>query len=229
MTKRLKSAIRGTVAWRRTRRRYLAERGGARGMQSVGHLAGEWRGAGGGARGGARGQTGRRRVPKAHNHDPPLATFLFRVGRGVTTSHDDDYITSTTLTIVLCHLNNIDNCTTSPQQHRQLYYVTSTTSTIILRHLNNIDNHTTLDIRITPELLCHLNNINNHIPLDIRIMPEQLTYDTTTNKLYKLSTYTAKGTLLPSPPISLTHSLSILVSAVSYHAHILTRYIRFPF
>ena len=139
------------------------------------------------------------------------------------------YVTSTTLTIVLRHLNNIDNCTTSPQQHRQLYYITSTTSTIILRHLNNIDNHTTLNIRITPKLLCHLDNINNHIPLNIRIMPEQLTYDTTTNKLYKLSTYTAKGTLLPSPPISLTHSLSILVSAVSYHAHILTRYIRFPF
>ena len=82
---------------------------------------------------------------------------------------------------------------------------------------------------ITWRWLHDLDNINNRTTLDIRIMPEQLTYDTATNKLYKLSTYAAKGTLLPSPPISLTLSLSILVSTVSYHMHVLMRYIRFLF
>ena len=68
-------------------------------MQGTGHMAGKRRGAevgmGGGPRAG--GQAGRRKWPKTHNQNPPPPTaFLFRVGRGVTTSHDHDYITSTT-------------------------------------------------------------------------------------------------------------------------------------
>ena len=55
---------------------------------------------------------------------PPPTTFLFRAERGVTTSHNDDYITSTTSTIIrLRHLDNINNrTTTSPRQHRQSYH-----------------------------------------------------------------------------------------------------------
>ena len=67
-------------------------------MQGTGHMAGKRRGAevgmGGGPRAG--GQAGRRKRPKTHNQNPPPTAFLFRAGRGVTTSHDHDYITSTT-------------------------------------------------------------------------------------------------------------------------------------
>ena len=108
--------------------------------------------------------------------------------------HQDSFAPNEHLTVTMSHNNN---------------YVTSTTSTIVR--------------------LCHLDNIDNCTTLDIRITPKQLAHDTTTNELYKLSTYTAKGTPLPSPPISLSLSLSILVSAVSYRTHVLMRYIWFPF